>query len=324
MLKLINLSTFSHDLERFNYNSEEIISFLKKNNVDGIELLNSIEWDNKVIPKTLVKGIHLKYYPIWLDFWRKDNKKLIDQFETKDNIERYYGGLSRKKIIEQYRKEIMVASFIGAKYVVFHVSHVQLEHTYTYDFTYSDCEVIDATAELVNEVFKDLKTNVKLLFENLWWPGLTFLDKSMAMRLLEKVNYKNKGFMLDTGHLMNTNISLKDEKEAIEYLTNTISKLGELKNFIKGIHLSSSLSGSYVKEQINKSKDKEKKLSYNEINKDVFIHIMNIDRHKPFKDKSISSLVDFIKPDYLIYEFITSSLEELDDYIKIQDSALES
>lgn len=319
LLKLINLSTYEYDLKRFNSDSQQLTSFLKKHNIDGIELLNPIMWDEQFLPKEIIQGIHLRYYPVCLDFFKDNKSELLRQFKNVDTIKKIYGGINREAVIEHYKKEIEVVNKIGAEYVVFHVSHVQLEHVFNYNFTYSDCEVIDATAELINEVFKDINTNVKLLFENLWWPGLTLKDKDMAARLLDKVKYSNKGFMLDTAHLMNTNFDLQDEKQAVKYLLKTINDLGELKTFIKGVHLNSSLSGKYVIEQMNKKKDMFKDMSFNEMSEKAFMHVSNIDRHKPFTDKCVKALIEYIKPEYLVYEFITSSLEQLGEYIKTQN-----
>lgn len=279
-------------------------------------------WEESIIPKKSVKGVHLKYYPAWLDFWNGDREALLTQFETMDDVEMYYGGIHKESIIQSYKKEIQAADKIGAEYVIFHVSHVQLEHVFNYKFTYSDCEIIDAAAELINDIFKDLNTNVKLLFENLWWPGLTMIHKDMAFRMLEKVNYWNKGFMLDTGHLMNTNYYIENETQAVEYVLNTINNLGELKSFIKGIHLNCSLSGKYVIEQINKNNNIESMLNSEKMYGNAFSHVINIDQHKPFTDKSVSKIIEFIKPEYIVYEFITSSLVELEQFIKIQDEAL--
>ncbi|WP_027623815.1 TIM barrel protein [Clostridium lundense] len=319
MLKLINFSTFDYDIKRFNYNSNKLISFLNKYNIDGVELLNPIGWQEKFIPKKIVKGVHLKYYPIWLDFWKSDTKELLKQFKSNDNIEKLYGGTNREVIVDQYKKEIIAADKTGAEYVVFHVAHVQLEHAFTYSFTYSDSEVIEATVELINEIFKDLNTHIKLLFENLWWPGLTMLEPDIMYKLLEKINYKNKGFMLDTAHLINTNFHLEDEKKAINYLLDKINNLGELKNFINGIHLNYSLSGKYVLDQINKYR--KGGLDLTEINNEVYMHICNIDKHQPFRDKEVRKIVSSINPQYLIYEFSTSSFKQLEDYIKVQDEA---
>ncbi len=320
MLKLINFSTYNYDLEKFHYDSQNITRFLERHTMDGIELLNPIAWKKDILPSKIVKGIHLKYYPTWLDFWNNNKVAMLKQFKSMDVVEKYYGGIQRKIIIEHYRKEIEMASKIGAEYVVFHVAHVEVEHTYDYNFTYSDYEIIDAAAEVINEVFEKLDTNIKLLFENVWWPGFTMLDKSMAVRLLDKVKYANKGFMLDTSHLMNTNLYLKDEKQGIEYIINTINNLGELKSLIKGIHLNCSLSGEYVREQINNRKTKE--FTLNPMSEEVFMHVFNIDRHKPFTDNSVKKIIELINPKYLVYELIASSLTELEEYIEVQDKAV--
>ncbi|WP_291579990.1 TIM barrel protein [Clostridium sp. UBA6640] len=320
MLKLMNFSTYQYDIERFNYDYKKLEEFLEKNNMDGIELLKPLMWQEETISKDVIKGIHLAYYPSWIDFWHGNQKELLRQFGDIDSIKKYYGDIEKDIIVENYRKEIEIADRLGAEYVVFHVSHVQLEHSYNYKFNYSDAEIIEATVELINEIFKGLNTNIKLLFENLWWPGLTMLDKNTALTLLEKVNYSNKGFMLDTGHLMNTNHYIEDEEQGVKYLIEVVNNLGDLKKFIKGIHLNYSLSGKYIIEQIEKNN--KNKLTLKEMNENIYKHVMNIDRHKPFSNKVIKSLVELINPEYVIYEFITSSLNELEEYIKIQHNAL--
>ena len=52
-------------------------------------------------------------------------------------------------------------------------------------------------------------------------------------------------------------------------------------------------------------------------------HISKIDRHVPFTDPSIKRIVDFINPQYLVYEFITDSFKELEQYIETQNRALD-
>ncbi|WP_053955345.1 TIM barrel protein [Inediibacterium massiliense] len=320
MFKIMNLSTYDFDLAKFDHNKQKIQSFLKQNKMDGIELLYPIGWKEEIISKEMIKGVHLKYYPTWLDFWTNDQEGLLRQFESMDLVKKYYGDIKREVMVNHYKKEIEMINEMGAEYAVFHVAHVEVEHTYNYDFTYSDKEVIDAAAELLNEVFKDLDTNVTLLFENMWWPGFHMLDKNMAYRLLEKVDYKNKGFLLDTAHLMNTNLDLKNEKEGVKYIIDTINELGELKSLIKGMHLNCSLSGEYVKKQIQKHDSKNFNLG--PISNEVFMHIFNIDGHKPFTDPIAKKLIDTIGPEYLVYELITNSLIDLQKYIEIQDRAV--
>lgn len=315
----MNLSTYNYDVERFHCNKNNIINFLKKHKMNGIELLNPIGLEKNIIPYNLVKGVHLKYYPTWLDFWNNDTEELLKQFKSLDIIKKYYGGTNRKVMIEHYKKEIEMADKIGAEYAVLHVAHVQEKHVFNYDFTYTDEEIIDAASDLINEVFKNMDTNIKLLFENEWWPGFTMLSYENTYRLLDKVNYPNKGFVLDTSHLMNTNLYLKSEKQGIEYIIDTVKNLGELKKLIKGIHLNCSLSGEYVMEKIKNTRGKEFTLP--PMSEKIFTHVFNIDSHKPFTDICVKKLLDFIKPEYLVYELTASCIEELDRYINTQDAA---
>lgn len=319
--RLVNLSSFEYDTDRFN-NRNNLINFIDKHNLNGIELLNPLSRDRNVIPDEIIKGVHLRYYPAWLDFWRGDEEALIKQFENVENINSYYEGSGREDIIDYLKREVEAANNIGAHYAVFHVSHAQLEHVFNYKFSYSDIEVIDASAEFVNEIFKGLNTNIKLLFENLWWPGLTMLDRNMADRLLSRVDYKNKGFMLDTGHLMNTNLTLGNEIEAIDYVVNTVKNLGELGKMIKGLHLNFSLSGQYVTDNVINKKFYPGDLTPAKMNDSIYKHITSIDMHDPFTDNYARKIIREIEPEYLIYEFVSNSLEELEDYIEIQNTAL--
>lgn len=321
MIKLMNLSTYDYDLKRFNFKSDQIRKFLGKHNMDGVELLNPIMWEEKILPKGIVKGVHLKYYPTWLDFWKNNKNELLRQFKTEDIINQYYSGNSREVMIQHYRKEIETAAKIGVKYMVFHVAHVEVEHAYDYNFTYSDGDIVDAAIDLINQAFEGIDTDIELLFENMWWPGFTMLDKNIALRLLNEVEYKNKGFMLDISHLMNTNLYLKDEKEAVQYIINTVNELGDLKNLVKGIHLNSSLSGEYVRSQIMRKENENKEFDLNPLSEEIFMHVFKIDCHKPFKDKNIQKVIELINPKYLIYELVADSIEQLEEYIEIQDMA---
>ena len=115
-------------------------------------------------------------------------------------------------------------------------------------------------------------------------------DPELVRYFIENIEYKNKGIMLDTGHLLNTNLDINNEEEGIDYLVETISNLGDMKDYIKGIHLSKSLSGKYVKEQIEKYKNKD--IDYSEANNEIIYHILNIDEHKPFTNNKIKNLFE--------------------------------
>lgn len=323
MLKLINFSTHPSDLDRFAGDHNKIKQFLTKHELNGLELIQYSPWNNSVIPSSMIQGLHMRFWPMWLDFWREDKSKLVKQFGEKSACVHYYGGESKDTIIEQYRNELGAASTMGAKYVVFHVSHVQLEHSYSYSFDYTDSEIIEAFIELINEVLEGFEPSFDLLLENLWWPGLTMLDKKIAERLMEGIKYPNKGFMLDIGHLMNTNKELKGEEEATDYILEVLEGLEDMSCNIRGIHLNSSLSGEYVKKEIAFFSEYDHKENFYDRYLKAFSHISQIDIHVPFTHPSIKKVIDYVSPQYLVYEFLSKSLNELDEYIKDQDRALE-
>ncbi|GAA0126739.1 TIM barrel protein [Clostridium sp. CTA-19] len=323
MIKSMSMSTYKYDLARYDGDFKKIEKFLENNKLEGIELLGVNKWDDNVIPKRLINGVHLSYYPIWIDFWKGNMDGLKEQFKDEDTINMYYGGLNKDILVEKYKKEIEIADEIGAKYVVFHVSHVELKSSYNYKFKYNDKEVLDATAELVNEIFKGLNTNIEILFENLWWPGLTLLDDELTYNFIESIKYNKKGILLDTGHLLNTNKDIENMDHSISYIKEVLNNLKKSREFIKGMHLNYSESGSYVKEKIKKVSNNDVEFTIDEMFKEIHNHIIKIDQHKPFNCKDIKDVIDKLNLKYLTYEFITRSLDELDNYIKIQNKVLE-
>ena len=111
-------------------------------------------------------------------------------------------------------------------------------------YHYTNEEVVDTAIEWINTFVSDIKGTPWLLFENLWHSGLTMLDPELTSRILEEVNYKYKGVMLDIGHLLHTNPQLSNLDEAILYIEQVLDLYDDL-DFIKGVHLHQTLSGSY-------------------------------------------------------------------------------
>ncbi|KYH34967.1 endonuclease 4 [Clostridium tepidiprofundi DSM 19306] len=322
MYKLISMSNFYGELKRFDNNYENIREFLREYDFDGIELVQYEPWNDKSIPKDIIKGLHLRFYPIWIDFWRGDKEKLIKKFQNEENIKMIYGSMDKISIVNQYKKELEIAQKLDVEYVVFHVCHVDILECYTYDFKYSDEEIIDEAIDLINTIFNGSEYSFKLLFENLWWPGLTLKSRQLVQKLIDKVEYSNVGIMLDTGHLINTNTGIENIEQAVEYILNILKNLGETKRYIKGIHLNYSLSGKYVMESINKYTDNKIDYDFIRMYKEVYSHIINIDKHKPFIHNGVCDIIKELDLDFLIYEFITDSLKQLKEFVDIQDKYL--
>lgn len=315
MLQLVNLSNCTSDIELINNSAECLQAFLSHHHLDGLEMMVCEPWDGRVHKKEWIQGVHLRFWPTWLDLWRGDNKELLRQFGCEENIAACYGGLTREAWLAIYRGNIRTAVRTGAKYLVFHVSHARIPELFSWQFSASDSEVIEATIELVNELVDEIPTEMALLFENLWWPGLTLKNPILVAKLLENVKHHNVGIMLDAGHLMNTNQDLKSEAEGIDYILTILNALGEFRRYVRGVHLHKSLSGEYIKQ--NQCRKIEK---YDMTQ--IMNHVLKIDQHQPFATNEVQRLIDYIKPEFLVHEFMYSSMEEWSQKIRKQRAAL--
>lgn len=322
MIKTFNLSAHPYDLSKFNNDISELENFILKHKMDGIELIQNLEWSEDILPARLIKGLHMRFWPMWLDFWKGDKVALNTKFGDEKQWVDFYGSSDRNVLIEYYKKELQLAADIGVKYVVFHVGNVEPEHCFSYDFSYNSDEVISAAIEMINEILDGMDIQFDFLMENLWWPGLNMLEENMLDKLLTGIHYKNKGIMLDIGHLMNTNITLESEAQAVEYILDTLNKLGSRISYIKGIHLNSSLSGEYVKNFIGKAPPFTQTQSFMERYIEAYKHILNIDRHVPFSSSTIINVINKINPDYLVYEVLTDEIETLEKFITLQNKVL--
>ena len=317
MKTLFNITTSEDDLDRFSC-AEDLEKMMSA--FDGVELMYFGEDEKKIIRKDRVVGVHMHFFPFWMDFWKGNVNRLQKEFDTRENWETYYGGTDREAIIKRYKKDLETAHAYGAEYVVFHVSEASIEESFTWDYHYSDEEVVDATAEVLNELFHDEDGEIALLLENLWQPGLNLMRPEITKRLLDKITYANIGIMLDTGHLLHTNTGLRNQEEGIGYIHQILDEHGDLCRFIRGVHLNQSLTGEYC-ENIRKNPPKMA-ASYEERYMQMFFHAFAVDEHKPFTGAGIKELVERISPEFLTFEFITSDSKQHRQYLKEQLYAL--
>lgn len=303
MIKLFNTSDF-YSCEKI---KEKVEYYKEKYNFDGVELIKFSENSNLEI-KDYIKGYHLRFFPMWIDLYL-DRKDILR--EEIDSLEKYMylcGGETKDEMLRFYENELELAHKLEVEYVVLHVCNIRLSETYTYNFEYTDEEILYYVSEIINRIMKS-KYKFKLLLENLWWPGLKLTSKSEIKFLLKNIEYRNLGFMLDTGHMLNTNLKLENSDEAILYIKNTIENLGDYKKYINGMHLNYSLSGEYVKNVLENKNEKEP----------IYKHIGKIDYHDPFEHKEIKEVIEGLPIDYLIYELIGKDDKEFEEKIKRQE-----
>ncbi len=306
MKTTLNLTTESTDLERVR-TSNAFMNMLER--FSGIELMCFDEDKEGVIPRDKVVGIHMCYFPYWIDMWKYDYEALIREFGSDEEISKYYSGNDKNAILSRFKKDIEWAKYYDAEYLVFHVSNATIRESFSEEYLHSDDEIIDLTCEVLNSLKVDLDDfGGWLLVENLWHPGFRFTDPIKTKRLLDGIRYEKKGIMLDTGHLMHTELSLKNERDGIEYVLKMLEKHGDLCSYIKGMHLNWSATGEY-REQARKSFNL--KDDYYDRTWQMMQHAYKVDPHHPYTDKNVRRIIERVKPMYLTFEFLSMNDEEL-------------
>ena len=268
---------------------------------DGVEAIWGDTDYNGPSLKDVTVGYHMTFWPDWLDFWNGDREALLRKFGSEPEWIKLYRGRSRDDMLAAYRQDLRRALDLGAEYLVFHVSDVSIEEGFTYKWLHSDEDVIDASCELINALTDGMRETPAVLVENQWWPGFTFTDPRLTERLLNGIDTENKGIMLDTGHLLSTDQSLEDEKQAVAYINRMLDLHGELSKCIRGLHLHKSLSGEYVKQHTGRlpedmPEDYEARFIYS------YPHILKIDRHEPWTEPAIAETVGRIAPEWVNHE----------------------
>ena len=321
MLTLTNLSNADCDVEHILHGDADALpAILQGLGLDGIEFMLCAPWDRTLFPPAYIKGVHLLFWPTWVDFWRGDRSALMAEFGSEDKVRGYYGSLNVADWVEGWRDNLRRAADCQPQYLVFHVAHNCTSEMYTRVFSVTDEEVIRAAIELVNAIAGEIPRGCKLLFENLWWPGLTFQKPQLAAELLECVRYPDTGFMLDMGHLMNTNLDLQSEAEGAAYVQKIYHELGEVGKYVYGIHLHQSLSGAYTREMMRRHVGWKTPLDW----QTAMDYVMHVDQHQPFHTDAARRIVETGQPMYLVHEFQHRSHASLIQNVRIQRGALGS
>ena len=319
MKRTFNLTTYQDDLNRYR-DRADLLSAL--NGFDGLELMHCGEDRRGIVPPEKIVGVHLIYFPYWFDFFTGDTAACLRQLESREAIRTLYGGDTPDALVEAFRRDIDRAKAEGAEYVVFHVADCADEELFTLRYRHSSREVVSAAVDLLNILFPEPDGDPILLMENLWHPGLTLTDLEVTRQLLSGVRYQNKGIMLDTGHLMHTDLSLRTQEEALAFVKNQIEAQGEdVRRYIRGIHLNQSLTGEYMAAVAAQppilSADPEKRMEQ------VYTHAFACDQHKPFTCPGVRDFIEWIDPEYLTFEFISSSRAEQEAMLREQLAALD-
>uniref|UniRef100_UPI003566E501 TIM barrel protein n=1 Tax=Labilibaculum sp. TaxID=2060723 RepID=UPI003566E501 len=299
--------------------------FIAEKKIEGIELLIGYDTPSGNIPMELVKSVHLPFWVTWLEVWRNGEEAAKSYFpnSSAEHLQFTCGGKNAIEMIATQKKLWEHAAHFQAAHAVVHAAHVELEHAFTRDFTYKSSEVLNCFAELLNRTAQEFENGeppITVAIENLWWPGLDFLFPAEVDDFASRIEFSNWNFILDTGHLMNTNINLRCEDEAIDFVLDRISRLSkDARNKIKSLHLNLSLSGEYQSKQVMKGVPLDwDSMSFSEKYSSARTHVLQIDQHLPFQTARVKEIINELAPDVVVHEFITKSMEEYSEKLDQQ------
>lgn len=288
--------------------------YLEECHLQGVELFvygTEAFPNNFELYKKHTVGVHLKFWPDWLTFWKGEEELLRESYPTDEDISRSFGGLTREAWLEYVKANIKTALLYEPEYLVWHVAHCSIKEIYTYEHVHNSHEVLEATLELYREVKTIIPDQVTVLFENLWWPGLNLTEPTEAEYFFHALKGEKVGIMLDTGHLLNTNVAIRTEQEGVEYLCRSVEALGNIKSYIKGLHLSRSLSGEYHGKVLPVE---ERRLDMRSVGK----HISQLDHHHCFEAASLKPFIDLVKPEYVVHELFFDDFDSLKTFVASQ------
>ncbi len=321
MQHLINFSTHALHLDQFERDWEKVRAFVNRSGLDGIELLIGND-PPSAVPADLVQGVHLPYWIRWLEIWHAGPDAAIPPEER-----RFLAGGARDATHMVALQQCLwrQAARLHPRYAVFHVSHVTLEESFTRCYASSAELVVRATIDLLNATaatFPDGEPPVRLWLENLWWPGLTFTSPALAEAFVERLRFENWGFVLDTGHLINTCLDVNDEDAAVDLVLEQVARLSpRVRARIEGLHLSLSLSGAYQRSAPGLPAGFAD-LPFVERYTLARDHVAQIDQHRPFTTPRCREIVSAVRPSVITHELLVHRRDELERNFSVQYRAL--
>jgi hypothetical protein len=324
MEELVNFSIYDHDVDRFGGDWKALGRFLASSGLDGVELLIGFD-PLPDIPLGIVRGVHLPSFMGWLRVWEGS----IDFPETAEDgeIRMLYGARTAAELQERVRTVLEHAALLSPEYAVFHACYIEPAQVYATAPHRDDAHVLGVLAEFLNAIcsrYPGGEPPVRILFENLWWPGLTFLDGSAAEGFGGQLEFDNWGFMFDTGHLLAALRSCATEDDAVDLLLPVIDGLPDtVLDRIEGVHLHCSLHPEACRAALDVPMPEGfEEQSLLEQYREVMGLIGAMDQHKPFSTPRCAEVVEALDPVFCTHEFVTRTLEEFRAAIARQHAAL--
>jgi hypothetical protein len=300
---------------------EVVRSFIQAEELDGIELVLGKGPGGVPVPDDLVKTVHLPIWPGWTRPWQEPQS--IPAGCGPSQIAAHYGAATPERLMERFCHNLRQAASLRAAYAVVHASHYEPEEIRTQTARYSSREILAATASFANALasrYPGGEPPVTLAFENLWFPGLTFLAPGDAEYFAGLLTFDNWIFVLDTGHLMSA-LQSRSEHEGIRDVIRVIERLPvATRQRIRAVHLHCSTSGEHHEaESPPLALDG---MPYRKRARVLADYHRQIDEHRPFADPACRKIVTMIRPEFLVHEFVANTPDTMQAAIRQQKALL--
>lgn len=280
---------------------------------DGIECLTDFERFN-IDDNRRVVAVHLPYCTDWYGVWSGKREWIKGFDDSTQNYMTY--GRSREEIVNNLADAIMCASELHPAYAILHAGSANIDELFSTDYSETNEEVLLSFCDMMNQVFHRLDgMPVRLMFENQWWPGLTFLNRREFEILEDNLEFNDWGYCLDTGHLLVATKRASDEASNIELLKDIILEIpSDVRERIEVIHLHNNSSEEYIREFDRASADAEKDLE-KRIRKG-YDYVVGMDEHRSFTLPECRGIIDMVSPFYLVHEMGASEgSKKISDYM---------
>lgn len=328
MFELLSISLSSQASHFCNSEWNALATFTYRHGLHGVEL--QLE-EGSVLPQNaprgLICGVSLPVWIGWLDVWRGQPNVAKRSLTGKEVwAQRLARGERHSQIVDQLCAHLQVVKAMRAAYVTVHAAHVEIAHTFTRAYTYTNLEVLDAFASVLNTAARACggEPPVHIYIDNTWWPGLTFADPTMAEYFMRCLEFDNWGFALDTAHLINTRPGLSNEQDAIFYVLDRIEALSaEARERIECVRLSLNLSGAYQQASLETGLPEDfAALPFAEQIALAREHVAHIDQHQPFTHYDCQRITDSVQPLVVVHELAANSVAAWSQALKTQYRAL--
>ncbi len=304
MRHLLNYSVY----QNMDYFGDDVSRTLSGMDCDGLEMLTSYEMPDDA-HRTYAESVHLPYATDWLAGWQGR------PYDMPDDIVRYMMyGRSREEIIDNLSTALDCAASMSPAYGVMHAGNADISEVYRRRYTRDSKEVLDCFCDMMNTLMAGLpggEPPFRILFENLWWPGLRLVDESDFRILDRKIEFENWGICLDTGHMMNCLSDIRSEGDGINSLLDIFYGYGrDLIDKIVTVHFHYSASYDYRTSFEERGFDG----SFEDFMASAYPHVGRIDQHMPFSDRRCSELLEILQPQYVTHEMPGSKMSPIDDF----------